>query len=281
MTLRQMTLRHWWNRFFLAGVCVLALIALVPLFSVLFYVISHGASSLTLEFFTRLPAPVGESGGGIGHAILGSLVLISMCSLISIPLGLGMGILLSEYSQKPVSRVLAVVVELLSSIPSIVVGLFAYALVVRPFKGFSAHAGAIALSMIMIPLIARTAEEMLKLVPRSVREAGLALGLPKARVILNIVLKGSLRSLTVGVILAVARIAGETAPLLFTAFASQHWFQGLSDPLASIPVQIYTYAVSPYEDWHAKAWGGALILILMVLGLNLTIRIFLPRRKDG
>lgn len=276
-----MILRHWWNRIFLVLVCLLALIALLPLFSVLFYVISHGASSLTPEFFTRLPAPVGDSGGGIGHAILGSVVLISMCSLISIPLGLGMGILLSEYSQKPVSRALAVVVELLSSIPSIVVGLFAYALVVRPFKGFSAHAGAIALSMIMIPLIARTTEEMLKLVPRSVREAGLALGLPKARVILNIVLKGSLRSLTVGVILAVARIAGETAPLLFTAFASQHWFQGLSAPLASIPVQIYTYAVSPYEDWHAKAWGGALILILMVLGLNLTIRIFLPRRKDG
>jgi phosphate transport system permease protein len=204
-----------------------------------------------------------------------------MCSLISIPLGLGMGILLSEYSQKPVSRVLGVVVELLSSIPSIVVGLFAYALVVRPFKGFSAHAGAIALSMIMIPLVARTTEEMLKLVPPSVREAGLALGLPKARVIVSVILKGSVRSLTVGVILAVARISGETAPLLFTAFASQHWFQGLSEPLASIPVQIYTYAVSPYEDWHAKAWGGALILILMVLGLNLLIRVFLPGRKDG
>ena len=271
--------RKFLNFVFMSGVLSLAIVALVPLFSVLYYVISHGASSLHWSFFTELPAPVGEAGGGIGHAILGSLILIIMASMISIPLGLGMGVLLSEYKQKPISRALGVVIELLSSIPSIVIGLFAYAVVVKPFKGFSAHAGAAALSMVMVPILARTTEEMLRLVPETVREAGLALGLPKYKVILRVVLQGSLSPLIVGMILSVARIAGETAPLLFTAFASQQWFQGLNQPIASIPVQIYTYAVSPYEDWHDKAWGGALILILMVLGLNLVIRLFLPKRK--
>lgn len=270
------------NKLFLVAVCGLAFIALLPLFSVLFYVVEHGYRALNWDFFTKLPAPVGEAGGGIGHAILGSIILIVMASLISIPLGLGMGILLSEYKQKRVARLLGATVELLSSIPSIVIGLFTYAIVVKPFKGFSAHAGAIALSIVMIPMIARTTEEMLKLVPHTVREAGLALGLPKWKVILRIVVQGSLSSLLVGIILAVARIAGETAPLLFTAFASSQWFQGLSRPIASIPVQIYTYAVSPYDDWHEKAWGGALVLILMVLGLNLMIRFFLMgKRKRG
>jgi phosphate transport system permease protein len=267
---------------FIFGICVLALIALVPLFSVFYYVVEQGFNALNWDFFTKLPAPVGESGGGIGHAILGSCILIFMASLISIPLGLGMGVLLSEYKQKRIARMLGVTVELLSSIPSIVIGLFTYAIVVKPFKGFSAHAGALALSMVMIPIIARTTEEMLKLVPQAIREAGLALGLPKWKVILRIVVQGSIGSLTVGMILAVARIAGETAPLLFTAFASSQWFQGLNKPIASIPVQIYTYAVSPYDDWHEKAWGGALILILMILVLNLSIRILLAsKRKRG
>jgi phosphate transport system permease protein len=274
-----MRMRKLTNSLFLIGVCVLALVALVPLFSVLYYVIAHGYRALNWDFFTKLPAPVGEPGGGIGHAILGSVILIVMSSLISIPLGLGMGVLLSEYKQKRIARFLGVAVELLSSIPSIVIGLFAYAVVVKPFKGFSAHAGAIALSMVMIPIIARTTEEMLKLVPQTVREAGLALGLPKWKVILRIVVQGSLGSLMVGMILAIARIAGETAPLLFTAFASSQWFQGLSKPIASIPVQIYIYAVSPYEDWHQKAWGGAMVLILMILGLNLIIRLFLARKQ--
>ncbi|MBC7397976.1 MAG: phosphate ABC transporter permease PstA [Bdellovibrionales bacterium] len=267
------------NFIFISLVVCLAGIALIPLFSVLYYVIAHGISSLSIQFFTQLPAPVGETGGGIGHAILGSIILIVMASLISIPLGLGMGILLSEYKQMKITRWLGVSVELLSSIPSIVIGLFAYAILVKPFHGFSAHAGAIALAMVMIPIIARTTEEMLKLVPQSVREAGLALGLPKYRMILRIVVQGSMSSIMVGLILAIARIAGETAPLLFTAFASSQWFQGLNQPIASIPVQIYTYAVSPYEDWHNKAWGGALILILMILTLNLFIRVFLSKKK--
>lgn len=257
----------------------LSLIALVPLFSVLYYVVSHGWSALNFDFFTKLPTPVGESGGGIGHAILGSVILICMASVISVPIGLGMGVLLAEYHHLRISRILGSVVDLLSSIPSIVIGLFAYAIVVKPFKGFSAHAGAIALSMVMVPIVARTTEEMLKLVSHTVREAGLALGIPRYKVILKIIVKGSMSSIMVGVILAVARIAGETAPLLFTAFASQQWFQGLSQPIASIPVQIYTYAISPYEDWHEKAWGGALILILMVLGLNLIIRLFLAKQR--
>jgi phosphate transport system permease protein len=274
-----MRMRKLINIAFLTGICFLALVALIPLFSVLYYVIAHGYRALNWDFFTELPAPVGEPGGGMGNAILGSIILILMSSLMSIPLGLGMGVLLSEYKQKRIARFLGVAVELLSSIPSIVIGLFAYAVIVKPFKGFSAHAGAIALSMVMIPIIARTTEEMLKLVPQTVREAGLALGLPKWKVILRIVVQGSLGSLMVGMILAVARIAGETAPLLFTAFASSQWFQGLSKPIASIPVQIYIYAVSPYEDWHQKAWGGAMVLILMILGLNLMIRLFLARKQ--
>jgi phosphate transport system permease protein len=274
-----MRMRKLINIAFLTGICFLALVALIPLFSVLYYVIAHGYRALNWDFFTELPAPVGEPGGGMGNAILGSIILILMSSLMSIPLGLGMGVLLSEYKQKRIARFLGVAVELLSSIPSIVIGLFAYAVVVKPFKGFSAHAGAIALSMVMIPIIARTTEEMLKLVPQTVREAGLALGLPKWKVILRIVVQGSLGSLMVGMILAIARIAGETAPLLFTAFASSQWFQGLSKPIASIPVQIYIYAVSPYEDWHQKAWGGAMVLILMILGLNLIIRLFLARKQ--
>lgn len=253
-------------------IMLLAFLALVPLFNVLLYVIEKGAPALNRDFFTQLPAPVGEAGGGIGQAIVGSFVLITMASLISVPLGLGMGILLAEFPQRKVSRLLGVVVELLASIPSIVIGLFAYAIVVKPFKGFSAYSGAVALSMVMVPMVAKTTEEMLKLVPNTVREAGLALGLPRYRMILRIAVHGSMKSILVGIILAVARIAGETAPLLFTAFASQQWFQGLSQPIASIPVQIYTYAISPYDDWHQKAWGGALILILMVLGLNLAIR---------
>lgn len=271
--------RKFKDAVFLTSTVIFALVALIPLFSVLFYVFKQGLPALNWDFFTQLPVPVGESGGGIGHAILGSIILIGMASLISLPLGIGMGILLSEYREKTIARILGSVVELLSSIPSIVIGMFAYAVVVKPFKGFSAHAGAIALSIVMVPIIARTTEEMLRILPQSVREAGLALGIPKYKVIMRIVVQGSMSSIMVGVILAVARISGETAPLLFTAFASQQWFQGLSQPIASIPVQIYTYAISPYEDWHQKAWGGALILILMILILNLTIRFFLSRKK--
>ncbi len=261
-------------------VFVMAMLGLVPLFHVFYYVLGHGLSVINLDFFTQLPMPVGEAGGGIGHAILGSLILICMTSLISIPLGLGMGVLLSEYKHKKISKILGSVIELLSSIPSIVIGLFAYTVFVKPFKGFSVHSGAIALSLVMIPLIARSSEEMLRLVPQSTREAGLALGLPRYKMIIEIVIKGSLRSLLVGVILSIARISGETAPLLFTAFASQQWFLGLSQPIASLPVQIYTYAISPYEDWNEKAWGGALVLMVLVVGLNLMIRMIFSRKQE-
>jgi len=277
---RQLSTRKIVNVAGLALIVALSLLALSPLVSVLYYVIVHGWRALSFDFFTKLPLPVGETGGGIGHAILGSVILVVMASIISVPIGLGMGVLLSEYRHLRISRLLGSVVDLLASIPSIVIGLFAYAIVVKPFHGFSAHAGAIALSIVMIPIVARTTEEMLKLVSQTVREAGLALGLPRYRMILRIVIRGSLGPILVGVILAVARIAGETAPLLFTAFSSQQWFQGLSQPIASIPVQIYNYAVSPYDDWHEKAWGGALILILMVLGLNLSIRLFLARKNQ-
>jgi phosphate transport system permease protein len=275
-----MTYRKFKNYIFISMVFVMAMLGLVPLFHVFYYVLGHGLSVINLDFFTQLPMPVGEAGGGIGHAILGSLILICMTSLISIPLGLGMGVLLSEYKHKKISKILGSVIELLSSIPSIVIGLFAYTVFVKPFKGFSVHSGAIALSLVMIPLIARSSEEMLRLVPQSTREAGLALGLPRYKMIIEIVIKGSLRSLLVGVILSIARISGETAPLLFTAFASQQWFLGLSQPIASLPVQIYTYAISPYEDWNEKAWGGALVLMVLVVGLNLMIRMIFSRKQE-
>jgi phosphate transport system permease protein len=262
------------------ALCYLLLgLALIPLLSILYTVISRGLPALSFDFFFKTPVPVGEIGGGIGHAIVGTLVLILMASAIGVPLGLGMGILRSEYPKRKTARALRTAVEVLSSVPSIVVGLFAYAVIVKPMKGFSAHAGAVALAIVMVPMIARSSEEMLKLVPTSVREAGLALGLPRWKVILRIVVGGSVGSLMVSVLLAVARIAGETAPLLFTAFGSQRWFQGLNEPTASLPVTIYNYAISPYEDWHEKAWGAALVLIILVVGLNLFVRMMWTKRR--
>lgn len=255
-----------------------SLFAVAPLLAVFVYALEKGISGVNLEFFTQLPAPVGEEGGGMANALVGTGILLGLASCIGIPLGVLTGVFLSEFGRGKIATLVRFSVDVLTSVPSIIIGLFAYALVVVPMKHFSALAGAVALAIVMVPIIARATEEILKLVPVHVREAGLALGIPRWKVILRVVLPGSLGGITTGVMLAVARAAGETAPLLFTAFNNQFWARGVDQPIASLPVQIYTYAISPYEEWHRQAWAGAFVLITFVLSLNLLTRLILRRR---
>lgn len=271
--------RKWKSRIFTLLLGIAVAVAILPLASVLVYVIHQGFGALNLDFFTQLPKPVGEVGGGMVNAIFGSVLLIGLASFVGVPVGVATGIYLSEYAQGKLAKTLRFAIDNLTSIPSIITGLFAYALLVMPMKRFSAHAGGVALAVIMIPIVARTTEELLKLVPQHIREAGLALGIPRWKVILSVVVRGSLGGISTGIMLAVARAAGETAPLLFTAFNNQFAFRGLDQPVASLPVQIYTYAISPYEDWHQKAWAGSLVLVAFVLALNLFTRLIL--RKKG
>lgn len=273
--------RRYRNFFMLALFTALTLLAVLPFVSILAYVISRGWSALSWDLFTNLPKPVGEPGGGIANALLGSVTMVLLASLVGIPLGTLAGAYLSEFGHGKVARILRFTCDLLVSVPSIIVGLFAYTVIVVPMKGFSAYAGAAALLMIQVPMVTRTTEEILKLVPQHVREAGLALGLPRWKVILRIVLRGSVTGLTTGVMLAIARIMGETAPLIFTAFNNRFWSQGLGEPTASLPVLIYTYAISPFEDWHAQAWAAALVLVVFVLLLNISTRLIIGRRPEG
>lgn len=275
---RSRKFKNIWMIFVLAA---FALLSTIPFLSILWYVASQGWPALNWDFFTQLPKPVGETGGGVANALVGSLMMVAMASVIGIPVGICAGMYLSEFGSGRVATILRFSCDLLISVPSIIVGLFAYTLVVVPFKGFSANAGAFSLLMIQIPMVARTTEEILKLVPQHLREAGLALGIPRWKVILRIVLRGSVSGLTTGVMLAIARIMGETAPLLFTAFNNRFWSQGLSQPTASLPVLIYTYAISPYDDWHAQAWASALVLVFFVLLLNITTRIVLRQRPGN
>jgi phosphate transport system permease protein len=269
------------NRFFVALLALAAALAIVPLLSVFAYVIQQGHGALSWSFFTHLPAPVGELGGGMGNAVLGTLVLVSLASVAGVPIGIACGVYLAEYGYGKIASYLRFTIDLMASVPSIIVGLFAYAVIVIPMHHFSSFAGGFALAVIMIPTIARSTEELLKLVPVHIREAGLALGIPRWKVILRIVLRGSLGGITTGVMLSVARAAGETAPLLFTALNSQYWPKSLNQPISSLPVQIYTYAISPYEEWHQQAWAGALLLVGFVFVLNLMMRLSLRRSGPG
>ena len=275
--------RKWINRFMCMMLGLATLVALYPLISVFLYLFHEGSSALTLEFFAHLPKPVGETGGGMANAFVGTAVLVGLASLVSIPWGIGVGIFLSEYgSTRPnVSAWVRFFIDILASIPSILVGLFVYSVIVIQMKRFSAIAGGIALGILMIPTVARSTEEFLKLVPSHIREAGLALGLPRWKVTLSIIVKGSMGAIATGVVLAIARASGETAPLLFTAFNNRFWNRGLDQPIASLPVQIYTYAISPYEDWHRQAWGGALVLLAFVFLVNLVTRLLLMRSARG
>jgi phosphate transport system permease protein len=276
--------RKVWNTFMCILLGLAAIITLVPLFSVFIYVVSQGFPALNLSFFTHLPKPVGETGGGMANAIAGTTTLIVIASAVGVPWGVACGLYLSEYARGKFGDFVRFSADLLASIPSIIIGLFIYALIVAPMKHFSALAGGMALGILMIPTVARSVEELLKLVPLHIREAGLALGLPRWKVILRIVLGGSSRAILTGVMLAVARVAGETAPLLFTAFGNRFWQSSLDQPIASLPVQVYTYAISPYDDWHQQAWAGALILVLIVFSMNIFARLLLkpsgrPQRR--
>lgn len=260
---------------------VLTGVAILPLFLVFMFVIRNGAPALNWDFFTSLPAPVGQEGGGMANALLGSLIMVAVAGLIAIPVGVLVGVLLSEYRDDRFPVVVRFVVDLLISIPSIVIGLFAYALVVIPMKSFSGWAGIAALAIIIFPPIVKATEEVLRLVPDSVREAGLALGLSRWRVSIFVVLRGSRSAVTTGVILALARSAGETAPLLFTAFGNRFWAHSLSEPMPSLPVQIYTFAISPFADWHRQAWAGAFLLLMVVFLVNLTARLLMTKGSGG
>jgi phosphate transport system permease protein len=271
--------RKLMSHFAILSICALALCAVLPLVLVFGYVLQQGMEALNWDLLTQLPKPVGESGGGLVHSIVGTLVLIGMASAIGVPLGVFTGVYLSEYAFHRQAKLVRLAVDLLSSVPSVIVGLFVYGLVVVPMKSFSAIAGALALSIILIPTIAKTTEELLKLVPQHIREAGLGLGLPRWKVILRIVLQGSAPGVMTGVILAVARAAGETAPLLLTALNSRFMISSLLEPTSSLTVQIYTYAISPFDDWHRQAWAASVLLVLLILVLNLVTRALLPRRR--
>jgi len=263
----------------MVGISLLfTIIALIPLFSIFGYVLVKGLPALNFSFFTHLPVPAGEVGGGMAHAIIGTLILITLASVIGVPVGLMAGIFLSEYGRNRLGKLISFLTDILIGVPSIVVGIVVYTFIVLNMGGFTAVAGGVALAIIMIPAVTRTTEEMLKLIPNDIREAGLALGLPKWRVILFIVIPSSMQGIVTGVMLAVARVSGETAPLLFTAFGNAYFSTTLLQPMASLPVQVYTYATSPYKDWQAQAWAGALTLILLVLFLNISAR-FLTRQR--
>jgi phosphate transport system permease protein len=253
---------------------------LIPLVLIFSYLLLKGFGSLNLAFFTHLPRPVGEAGGGMANAIVGTMILIGLASVIGLPIGVATGVYLAEYGYGRLGWVVRFCADVLNGVPSIVIGIYAYTLVVLPMKGFSAYAGGCALAVIMLPIVARTTEEMLKLVPNSLREAALALGVPAWRANLRVVIRTARAGIITGIMLAVARIAGETAPLLFTAFGSQFWHRGLAQPISSLPVQIYTYAISPFDDWHRQAWAGALVLLTLIFLTSLSVRV-LTRGRVG
>lgn len=250
-----------------SAIAVLSTIVVVaPLIAIFAYLIYKGASSLNLAFFTQTPAPVGESGGGMANAIVGSGVLLAISSVLGVPIGIGAGVYLSEYGRGThLANMVRFTADVLNGVPSIVMGIAAYAIVVLPQKHFSALSGGVALGIMMIPTITRTTEEMLLMVPHAVREAALGLGVPNWRSVLSITLKTASPGVITGCMLAFARVAGETAPLLFTAFGSSYWSTDVTQPIAALPLQIYVYAISPYDDWHRLAWAGALVLIMLIV----------------
>jgi phosphate transport system permease protein len=258
-----------------------ALLVVSPLALILFHLLREGIGALNWSFLTQLPKPVGESGGGMANAIVGSAVLLGLACLVGVPIGLLGGVYLAEYGGERANAWIRLGADILNGVPSIVWGMTAYALVVVPFKTFSAYSGGLALGFIMIPLVLRTTEEVLVLVPDAYREAALALGIPRWKIIVQIVLRTALKGIITGVLLAMGRVAGETAPLLFTAFGNRFWSHQLSEPIAALPLQIFSYAISPYDDWHRQAWAGALVLIFLVFALSAGVRLLSADRKKS
>jgi len=255
----------------LAVICVL--LVMLPLAAIFSYLVIRGIASLNLAFFTHIPSgSPGEPGGGMANAIVGSIVILLIGSVIGVPLGVGSGIYLSEYSRGQFGRVVRFTADVLNGVPSIVIGIAVYALLVIRQKHFSALAGGVALGIMMIPTITRSTEEMLRLVPNSIREAALGLGIPQWRSTLSITLRTAMSGVITGVMLAFARVSGETAPLLFTALGNQFWSTKLNQPIAALPLQIYIYALSPYDEWHRLAWAGALVLIVLIVATSASVR---------
>ena len=280
-TLKVITRRRVVDRVMIGLTYLAALLAVIPLVLILFYLIQQGASSLSVDFFTQMPKPVGETGGGMANAIVGTLIVVGIALSIGLPIGIGAGLYLSEHGRGRLANVVRFLSDVLNGLPSIVMGIFAWQLLVRPIGHFSALAGGIALGAMMIPLVTRTTEEMLKLVPSSLREAALALGYTQWRTSLSIILRTALGGIVTGALVATARIAGETAPLLFTAIGNQFWSTSLNEPIAALPLQIYTYATGPYDEWHRLAWAGALVLITLVLVISIVARFFTRGRFSG
>jgi phosphate transport system permease protein len=280
-----METHHHRRRKFINGLmqvitCLCALLVVVPLWLVFYHVLKSGFGSINWAFFTQLPKPVGEIGGGMANAIVGTFELLGLAALIGVPIGVSGGIFLSEYGSLHLNWALRFGADVLNGVPSIIWGMVVYALVVVPLKGFSALAGGIVLGMMMIPLIMRTTEEVIRLVPNGYREAALALGIAQWRTILQIVVRTALKGIVTGILLALARVAGETAPLIFTAFGNRYWNHHLSDPIASLPLQIFNYAISPYDDWHRQAWAGALVLLFFVASVNVSVRLLTRDKLD-
>jgi phosphate transport system permease protein len=262
----------------IALTCVAAAIAIVPLLLILAYLLREGAGALSVDFFTHMPRPVGETGGGMANAIVGTLILVGVASVVGLPVGIGAGLYLAEHGGTRLANLVRFLADVLNGLPSIVMGIFAWQFLVRPFGHFSALAGGAAIGAMMIPLVTRTTEEMVRTVPGSLREAALALGYPRWRTSLQIVLRTALGGIVTGVLVAVARVAGETAPLLFTAFGNQFWSTNVTEPIAALPLQVFVYAISPYDEWHAQAWAGALVLIALVLLISVLARVAVRAR---
>ena len=259
----------------LTGLC--ALFTVSALFFILGYLVYYGGKSLNWAFFTQLPAPVGEIGGGMANAIVGSGKLLLLASLVGVPIGLLGGVYLAEFGGRTFSFFVRYTTDLLNGVPSIVMGIFAYTIIVIPMKHFSAFAGGMALGVMMIPIAVRTTEESLRSVPVMLREGALALGTSKWRTVLTVVMPAAMRGIVTGIMLTLARVAGETAPLLFTAFSNRFWSSGWNQPIASLPVMIYTYAIAPYDDWHRQAWAAGLVLLGLVLVANIGARFVVSR----
>jgi phosphate transport system permease protein len=260
-----------------AAAVAAVLLVLLPLAAIFIYLVQRGIGSINWAFLTRTPTPVGVPGGGMANAILGTGVILAVASAIGVPLGIGAGVFLSEYGRNPFGDAIRFTADVLNGVPSIVIGIVAYSLVVLRQKHFSALAGGVALGIMMIPTITRATEEMLLLVPVSVREAALGLGVSRWRTTVSITLRTAAARIVTGIMLAFARVAGETAPLLFTAFGSQFWSANINQPIAALPLQIFVYAISPYDEWHRQAWAGALVLILLIVGTIAVVRLIASR----
>ena len=281
-TTREMRWNNSWRNamnYLVSGAAILATVLVVaPLLAILFYLVYKGASSLNIDFFTKIPAPVGETGGGMANSIIGSGIILLLSSLMGIPVGIAAGVYLAEYGRGTfLGNAVRFTADVLNGVPSIVMGIAVYSLVVMEQKHFSAFAGGVALAIMMVPTITRTTEEMLATVPHSIREAALGLGVPKWRTTLSVSLRTASPGIITGCMLAFARVAGETAPLLFTAFGNQYWNLKLNEPMAALPLQIYVYALSPYDEWHRLAWAGALVLIVMIMISVTLVRVFANR----